>query len=970
MLLTGEAGVGKSRLLHALAAHARSCHMLVAAGSAFAVESSVPYGALADALAAPLRALESATLTVLARGAESDLRAIVPGLAGSSLAVPVDTSADSGGKARLLWNVTQFLIRLAARAPLLLVLDNAHESDASSLEFLHFLARQVAGARILIVLAYPDDTGDSPQDIRTLERSLLATREATVQRVDSLTAADLAELLTRSFTLDPAAAQHHGATLWSHTRGNPFFVDESLKALAEAGRITRTPSGWLMEDAVPAALPASVRDGVLRRLGALSAAERKLTEILAIADARTPLALLERASELDAAALADAIDTLCSRRILVEHRTSAAVEYEFTHPIIQATVRSTLSAPRERLLHAGIAAALEAMHGARAIEHAGEIARHLVRGTDVAGDPRALRYLTAAGHDALVRRANPEAARWLGEALTIAETLSDDAQVAPLLDALATARLRAGDAAAAMQLWHRGLALADQRGDIGTRARLLLQLAQEAARTGSSLTGLTRLDDAVAASRDRPDLQVRISIARAKMLQALGRHADATVAIQTALDTADALGDIVLRARAQQTALQLYAWTGPAALARTHGAHAIALAGQSGAQDVAWAAHWAMAMLEGFTGDVAGVARHVHQAGALADALASPVLQAMTAEIEIEHLAGIGRWDEALAIAARTIPSARAIMSHSLLPRLLVWTGFIVLERDESVRARELFAEAWELSGAARVTDPHADGDIPVDNVHNIILAHTGMGADALARADWSRARAFGDRGLALADRFGYVAWAIHRLIPMLIEASLRLEDFERAEALTARLRRQSTDLNHRLGLAWATAAEALVARMKHQAPDAAARLLAAADELDAVPYVFHGARIRRNAAQVLEADGEIRQAERELRRAHDVFLRLGAAFELRGVRAHLRALGLRLPSRTSATGSAALTGRELEIARAVARRLTNKQIGTLLDISARTVSTHLSNVFEKLGVDSRGALADVVRDDPQLREP
>jgi DNA-binding NarL/FixJ family response regulator len=82
-----------------------------------------------------------------------------------------------------------------------------------------------------------------------------------------------------------------------------------------------------------------------------------------------------------------------------------------------------------------------------------------------------------------------------------------------------------------------------------------------------------------------------------------------------------------------------------------------------------------------------------------------------------------------------------------------------------------------------------------------------------------------------------------------------------------------------------------------------------------------------------------------------------------------LRSLGVRLPPRTAVTGAGALTGRELEIARAVANRLSNKEIGAMLEISARTVSTHLSNIFQKLGIDSRGALADRVRDDPLLRE-
>ena len=969
VLLRGEAGVGKSRLLAELAREATRRDVLIASGSAFAVEASIPYGALADALSRPLRALDAGTLSVLARGTERDLRAIVPGLAGASGSGPRDVLSDAERKAHLLWNVSQFLIRLAARQPIALLLDNAHVSDASSLEFLHLLARQIAGARILIVLAYVDDAAPG-HPVHQVARSLLSTQHATTLRIESLTRADLTELLQRSFDLEPDDAVDHAAVLWSHTRGNPFFVDESLKALAIAGRIRKAGGRWLIEATLPATLPATVVEAVEARLAALAPAERRLTEIVAIVESRPSLTLLSRVSGLDGTALADAIDTLCSLRIFIEQRTGDVAEYEFAHPIIAATVRGSVSAARERALHAVIATALEESLGPRAIERAGELARHLVLGHELGSDARALRYLAAAGRDALARRADLEATRWLRDAHRIAERIGETGALALLLEDLATAQARLGDTADAERLLRDALRVADDGGDIDGRARLLLRLAQQAARAGDASAGVLLLEQADTAARrvSRADLLVRIGIARAKMLQALGKHDDATRCVRDTLSVAEPLGDVALLARVHQTALQLFAWTGPADLAREHGARAIALAGESGNREVAWAAHWAMAMLEGFTGDVDGVARHVRDAAALADALASPVLQAMTAEIEIEHASGVGRWDEALAIAERTIPLARAVMPHSLLPRLLVWTGMLVLERDDTERARALFEEAWQLSGAARSSVPVDDGAHALGNVHNVILAHTGMGVYSLSHGDWARALDYGERGLMLADAYGYVAWAIHRLIPMIIEASLRLQNYDRVEMLTARLRRQSTDLGHKLGLAWATAADALVARVKYQRPDAAERLLSAAEALDAVPFVFHGARIRRNAAQVLEADGDSDGAVRELRRAHDVFARLGAEFELRGVRTQLRALGVRLPPRTAQSGAAMLTGRELEIARAVARRLTNKQIGAALDISARTVSTHLSNIFVKLGVDSRGALADAVRDDFILR--
>jgi DNA-binding NarL/FixJ family response regulator len=968
VLVTGDAGIGKTRLLASLAHEATTRGVLVATGSAFAMESGVAYGAVADALTTPLRTLDASTITVLARGAEDDLRAVVPGLGtATGAARPIDP--DGSSRARLLWNVTQFLTRLAARQPILLMLDNAHDADASSLELLHFVARQVGGARLLIVLSYLDEGRESNAALRGLVRGLLASREATSHVVASLTEPDLVELMERSFALPRPEAAHHAAALWTHTRGNPFFVEESLKALIDAGRIRLAGARWLVEETRPGTLPSSLRNAVLARLDALDAGARRVADIAAVIDGRASLDLLERVANMEAGPFADAIDALCSRRILVEQRSADGAHYEFAHPIIQSAVHGALTAARERALHAAVAASLEAIHGPAATGHALVMARHLLRGQSLGDDERTLRYLAAAGRDALSRRADQEAARWLADALPVAERLGDPVTIANLLEELATAQVRLGHTDDALSALTRALDGARARGDMEAQVRLHHQIGQALSRSGLAAEGLEHLAQGVVAAMQigRTDLAVRAHLASANMCQTLGRHEPAMASVRAALGLAEPLGDTGLLAQAHQTALQLQAWTGPASAARAHGTLALRLAASSGDRDVEWAAHWAMAMLEGFSGNAAGVEHHVREATALADALASPFLQAMTAEIAIEHASGVGRWDEALLIAERTIPLARAIMRRTLLPRLLVWTGLIVLERDEGDRAHALFEEAWQLSGADRAAGTAGESTQDVSDVHNVILAHTGMGMYHLSRGDWVRATEFGERGLALADRAGYVAWAIHRLIPMLVEAGLRLEQYDRVQALTDRLHRDSTALNHRLGLAWAAAGDALVARMARKAPDAAARLLAAAAELEAVPFVFHAARLRRNAAQVLEADGDIDGAVRELRRAHDVFAQLGAEFELRSLRGHLRALGARLPPRTQAQGAGALTGRELEIARAVSRRLSNKEIGAELEISARTVSTHLSNIFGKLGVDSRGALADLVRADPVL---
>jgi DNA-binding CsgD family transcriptional regulator len=202
----------------------------------------------------------------------------------------------------------------------------------------------------------------------------------------------------------------------------------------------------------------------------------------------------------------------------------------------------------------------------------------------------------------------------------------------------------------------------------------------------------------------------------------------------------------------------------------------------------------------------------------------------------------------------------------------------------------------------------------------------------------------------------------VYRLLPFIIESALWLGDHARVARYSERLRRDSSALGHALGLAWADTTDALLAYLTGPADRAAPLLRDAAAALEAVPFVFDAARLRRMVAHALSDAGDRAGAARELRRAYDVFARLGAERELQGAREQLRTLGARPPARVPNAGAGALSEREAEVARLVVARKSNKEIGAALGISARTVSTHLSNIFGKVGVSSRGELADAVR--------
>ncbi|HLL82946.1 MAG TPA: LuxR C-terminal-related transcriptional regulator, partial [Longimicrobium sp.] len=349
------------------------------------------------------------------------------------------------------------------------------------------------------------------------------------------------------------------------------------------------------------------------------------------------------------------------------------------------------------------------------------------------------------------------------------------------------------------------------------------------------------------------------------------------------------------------------------------------------------------------------ISHHVAECQRVADEIHSPIHRVRAAELAVELMSNTGEWDAALALAERTLATARALRQRTILARLLVWTGLIYLGRGDLERGRRYVDEAWELSGAG-------DPEHPLD-VHTVVPAHCGLAAYHLAAGEFAEAVRVGERGLAVADRTGYTVWAMHRVLPIMAEAYLSMGDVEGATRIGERLREDAGRLGHDLGLAWADACAAFLVWLRGDTDAGIACLRAAAERLEAVPVIPAAARLRRHFAARLRDSGRPDEALQELRRVHEVFVRLGAEGELAKTREQIRELGARPPARGEvASGAAGLTAREAEIARLVADRKSNKTIARVLDISPRTVTTHLSNIFRKLEIGSRGELVDVVR--------
>ncbi len=967
LLLRGEPGIGKTRLAQVAMRHAADDGWTVACGSAYPVETGVPYALFADALVPVLRGLTSATVTLLSRGATSHLAHVFPALINEQ--APDD--AQLGGpelKGRVLWTVAQLLTGLSARTPLLLVMENLHWADPSSLELLHFIVRQVRQARLAIIATVNDSDTEAQHTLTATLRSLVDMGVAASRQLAPLGRADVEVLLDRVFGKG-AAPSDVVALLFGWTRGNPFFLEETLKSLVASGRLTNRDGTWVGWDVEGLTLPRSIRDALEMRLASLSPPARTVAVCAAVIGTRLTVDKLRAATGMDTAAVHVAVDELCRRNVLSAQLFGECVEYDFTHPMVRDTLYEGLGIGRRSILHAQVADALERMWGTHASDHADELAFHSLHASSGTLPAKALRYLALAGASALAKHADREAARYLGAALehwdgraTSAEPNAPQppAQIADVVTGLALANQRLGNHDAALVLWERARADAVAAGNLALVARIERRSGLAYYWQGKPADGLRHSEDGLRAAIavGERGLIAELRIAIGACLVALGRSAEARAALLLALADAEDTGDIGLQARVHRALLLTSVVTCSATAARDHATRTLDLAQRSGQPDIAWTAHWALAVLAGLTGNVPELETRLRDAERIAEELRSPALRLSTSEVAIEYLAGRGDWHAALGRAEQSIALARTLRSDTILARLLVWTAVIYVGRGDAERAKRYLDEAAAISGVDT-----RDG---ARDVNSALRVQMGLAMYHNAVGSFDDAIRISRAGLVLAEQSGQAIWAIYRLWPALIEAHLWKREFDEAESLSRELRDASKLIGHRLGLVWADVGESVARMLRGTTPALLDRVIRAADALEQVPFVFDAARLQREIARRHVELGDRDAAVRALERACAQFERMGAATELVGAREQLRELGVRSRHKRDAhpprDERGVLTERMIEVARIAATGKSNKEIGRVLGISDRTVSTILSEAYKRLKLKNRGELSEWVR--------
>ena len=421
-VLRGGPGIGKTRLASELAREAHAAGTVLYAGCL--EDTLVSYQPFVEALrhyarSAPLDGLAGR----LGPGA-GELARLVPELAPHVASDREAAIGDPETRRYLLFDAVSSLLAEASRqAPVLLVLDDLHWADRSTLQLLRHVARAPDEAALLIVGTYREMDVDADHALVALLADL--RRDGFYERL-ALAGLDRDGVgaLIEASAGEPAPSAVVGQ-LHASTDGNPFFVQETVRHLIENGAAPRS-GGWAAGPIGELGVPEGVKEVLARRLARLSETCRALLSQASVLGREFPFDLLLAMSGDSEEAAIGALEEALGAHVVVEAQDGA---YAFTHALVRETLYEALSAPRRQRTHARAAVAIEAAPAADREARIAALAIHL-RLAGTAGDPaKAIEYSLRAGEDAGRHFAWDEAALHWSGALALMERTGAGAAV-------------------------------------------------------------------------------------------------------------------------------------------------------------------------------------------------------------------------------------------------------------------------------------------------------------------------------------------------------------------------------------------------------------------------------------------------------------------------------------------------------------------------------------------------------------
>jgi DNA-binding CsgD family transcriptional regulator/tetratricopeptide (TPR) repeat protein len=911
VLLSGDAGIGKSALARTFQTRAAAAGTQVFVGECTSVEVGRPFGPLADVLLRAQR--EPRTRAVMQRAlADPDLRlsALMRGEAQQGREA-TDPSESFRAHAALF----AVLADLSRIRPLVVVLEDVHWADSATLEFLPYAVRKLESEHLLLVVTYRSDELHRLHPLVPVLAELRRLKLVEEVRLAPLGRVETAEMIRSGLGLkEPPDVQLLDA-VFERCEGNPYFTQEVVRTLGQTKDL--------------AAVPASIRDTIWVRLATLDERTRSIIQLAAVIGARFDFELLQRVSGAPDDVLIAAIRATIDAHIVVEALDPTGRScYVFRHALTHEVVLGELLEPERRSLHRSVGLALEQMHSDSPDDVAADLAHHFDAATD---GIRAVRYHELAARHAMGIFAFKSAARHLERAVALA---ADDIEVLGRLElGLARAADLAGDSALAIRVCEHALTHTvdqRQRGEIYIVLSDARWWTADLAGVGAAITDaiavLTPLGPspelalayAIAAARTSLRGNAATSLEFGEQAVALARRLDVPVALVIGLVWVG-----MSRAEAGRRD----------GIALIREGIEIGLRHELVEPTISAFGNLGMALL--ILGAPPGERRQVHAESAAVGRRFAHFRDRFLCH-DTEWLIADGNWDAAIRQSVEIrdpMWRASAMLQVAMIHALRDGPGRAL---GEAAPFRERLVRAGLPQWRARAAS---------------------FSATALLMGDARLALSFAEELGPTADSSGAVIWTALTHIAA-IAAAHELRDSNAKSAWIERALADPPPNNARM-----TRAARAFARAASQVP--ADEVL---DQLDESAALLEGEvlPLAELIVRLWRAEVRSRMPGRSNRETawNDVAAVQAFAERVRATwfLAHLSDWstehGLRGPRETVPPVSGVLSTREREIANLVAQGLTNKEIAARLVIADRTAEGHVEHILNKLGFHSRSQIA------------
>lgn len=474
MLLVGEPGIGKTRTAQELTADARRRGARVFTGRCHEGEGMPPFWPWVRIVRAYLRECDLATLRADLGTGAVDIAAVIAEVRERLPKLPPAPILEAEqARFRFFDSFTSFLKNVAGTQPLVLMLDDLHWADASSLLLLQFLVRELDDAPLFIIGTYRDVELELHHPLRQTLGEVARASGSQTLHLRGLAPQEVAQVLHHFTGVSPEETLT--TAVHQQTEGNPFFLTEVVRLLASEGQ----HSPILTPQSVSAfPVPQRVLDVLSRRLARLSAECLRVLTLASVIGRDFTLTVLTRASDLSSPHILQALEEALGAQIVIPEQQTLS-SYSFSHALMRETLYRELMLIQRVTFHRQVGEALESLSGADPAPYLTELAYHFgVAAQGGTAVEKALRYATQAGEQATLLLAYDEAATQYQSALHLLTLQTpDEMRRCDLLLALGDAYRRAGQSPQAKATFLDAASSARQRQHVQQLAHAALGFA-------------------------------------------------------------------------------------------------------------------------------------------------------------------------------------------------------------------------------------------------------------------------------------------------------------------------------------------------------------------------------------------------------------------------------------------------------------------------------------------------------------